>query len=281
MSDAKNNPVLRLDNTEVTIEAGDTILAAARRAGLATTIPALCHRAGSAPDGGCGLCLVHVADANTAQTGGRLERACHTLARPGDEVTTRTTEIAEQRRRTLELMLAALPAGAREKRRGGGKQSEQFWQLLDEYAAEPSPHAASCKSPQIDESHPYLRFDPDICITCRRCLHTCEDLQGQFVFGIGNRGADVRLLIGAEDRFADSPCVACGACVDECPTGALFDRDRAPALRPEKLTTVRSTCGYCGVGCGIDVVTDGARVLRIDGAADSPVNQGHFCARGR
>jgi formate dehydrogenase alpha subunit len=95
---------------------------------------------------------------------------------------------------------------------------------------------------------------------------------------VGRRGA-TRLACGSDDRFLASECTACGACVDLCPSGALFDRDRE---RPEAASrVVRSTCGYCGVGCGVEIETRGTRVLRIRGAAGSPVNRGHLCAKGR
>ncbi|MDH3978145.1 MAG: formate dehydrogenase subunit alpha [Gammaproteobacteria bacterium] len=285
-----------INGAAVVINSGDTILSAARRASLADPIPTLCYREGSSPDGGCALCLVKVSNDKDPDTTGRLVSACHTAVQPGDRVTTRTPDIVRNRREILSLMLNELPAGVASRTRGGGRRGGDFWQLVDEYGARAGKDTntvATGKQQPIERSHPYLRFDPELCVTCRRCVHTCEDLQGQFVFGIGNRGADVQLLIGSNDRFADSDCVACGACVDECPTGALFDRDREPDLSSRRssagssnrpltsLTSVRTTCGYCGVGCGIHVVTDGMRVVRIDGAEASPVNHGHLCAKGR
>lgn len=278
---ASTKETCSIDGAQVAITGDDTILSAARRSQLGNAIPTLCYRQGSAPDGGCGLCLVQVDNDAFPSEASQLIPACHTAVRPGDRVVTRTPAIVAARRSTLSLMLAELPAGAAEKARGGGAKADDFWKLVKEYQAVASAAAAPLDRQPVESSHPYLRFDPDLCITCRKCLHTCEDLQGQFVFGVGNRGADVQLLIGSTDQFADSDCVACGACVDECPTGALFDRDRSPEAPDAALTTVRSTCGYCGVGCGINVVTSGEQVVRIDGAPDSPVNHGHLCAKGR
>ncbi|MFI5315307.1 MAG: molybdopterin-dependent oxidoreductase, partial [Myxococcota bacterium] len=132
----------------------------------------------------------------------------------------------------------------------------------------------------LRKTHPYLRFDPSLCITCRRCLHVCEDVQGQFVYAVVGRGSQAQLAFGSDDRFETSPCSSCGACTEVCPTGALFDRDRAAEVAGAAHTT-RSTCGYCGVGCQVVVSSDDARVLRIRGAGDASVNRGHLCAKGR
>ncbi|HXX47509.1 MAG TPA: 2Fe-2S iron-sulfur cluster-binding protein, partial [Myxococcota bacterium] len=106
--------------------------------------------------------------------------------------------------------------------------------------------------------HPYLRFDPGRCITCRRCVHVCEDVQGADVYALAGRGAETQLVFGADDRFETSPCTSCGACVEVCPTGALFDRDREQGLGDAR--TVRSTCGFCGVGCQVEIEAEPARV---------------------
>jgi formate dehydrogenase alpha subunit len=128
-------------------------------------------------------------------------------------------------------------------------------------------------------SHPYLRFARELCITCRRCLHVCADVQGADVYAIAGRGADTRLVFGTDDRFETSPCTSCGACVEVCPTGALSDVDRESERVASTVT--RSTCGYCGVGCQLEIETDAGGVLRVRGAAGAAVNRGHTCAKGR
>ena len=130
-----------------------------------------------------------------------------------------------------------------------------------------------------DESHPYLRFYRSLCINCRRCLHACEEIQGQFVYGVEGRGSSTRLIFGPSQSFADSPCVSCGSCVDHCPTGAITDIDRIDARPPD--TLVQSTCGYCGVGCRLDIEVSLNRVVRIRGAPRAQVNHGHLCVKGR
>ena len=114
---------------------------------------------------------------------------------------------------------------------------------------------------------------------CRRCVHACDEIQGQSVYSILGRGGATRLAVGAEDSFRSSDCTSCGACVELCPTGALADRDRAHALPAERKTT--TTCGYCGVGCRVEVATARDEIQWISGDKGSSVNHGHLCAKGR
>lgn len=262
---------LLIDGQIVRAPSGESLLAAARRAGLGSRIPSLCALEGSPPEGGCRLCLVEVAGQ------ARLLAACCVPARDGMVVTTSTPRLEELRRRLLSLWLQAHPEAAHSDGRGG-RCAGEYQQLLQRYAIALQSHETVRRTAPV-QSHPYLRFQPDMCINCRRCLHACEDVQGQFVFGVAGRGAAVRLIFGAAEQFRDSPCVSCGACVEVCPTGALFDVDRTGSLPAER--AVRTVCGYCGVGCNVDVMTDGRRVTRISGTVAAEVNRGHLCAKGR
>jgi formate dehydrogenase alpha subunit len=156
-------------------------------------------------------------------------------------------------------------------------RATEFERLLARHGVEPARVTPLPGAQPPLEVHPLVRFEPERCIACRRCVAACESIQGQFVFAIAGRGGSVRLttVVGAEGR---TDCTACGACVDQCPTGALSDADRVGATPGER---TRSVCGYCGVGCAVEIESRGGEVLRVSGVADSPVNRGHLCAKGR
>jgi len=255
----------RIDGREIEPRNDETVLEAAERLGIA--VPTLCRRAGLHPEGGCRLCLVEVGDSPV------LQASCHTRLASGMQVRTHSPRLAALRREVLQLIVGEVPGASLRP----DPQGNELERLMAELGVDAGPGGSAAA--EVDATHPYLRFDRDRCITCRRCVHACNEVQGQFVYAVEGRGAESRLVFGRGSRFADSGCVACGACVEACPTGALFDRDRAEPEPAER--TVRTTCGYCGVGCQLEVSASQGRVLRIRGVPEAAVNRGHLCVKGR
>jgi formate dehydrogenase alpha subunit len=249
----------RIDGRPVEPRPGERVLDAALRLGV--RLPALCKLAGAPAAGDCRLCLVEIDGAPEPHA------ACHTPLRAGMRVATTGERLLALRRATLALLAERAPALAADP---AGSEVERWMHELGVQG-----HGAPSSA---DASHPLLRFDPERCVLCRRCVEVCANVQGAFVWNVEGRGGETQLRFGAE-RFAESACTACGACVDACPSAAIRDRDRSEEPPPERRT--RSTCGYCGVGCQVEVGTAAGRVVRIDGVRDAAVNRGHLCAKGR
>ncbi|MGW0228498.1 formate dehydrogenase subunit alpha [Actinopolymorpha singaporensis] len=274
---------LRVDGEPVEVAAGGTLLDAVRAAG--GDVPTLCFDDRLAPSGACRVCLV--------RTGRGVAAACTTPAEEGAEVRTDDRDVAAMVRRVLELMVERIPE------RALGLPTE-LAAVCARLGVEASAFDLAGRGLGRDDSHPYVRLDADLCIACGRCVRMCDEVQGTFALTMAGRGADTVVAAGAGGPWVESDCVACGGCVDSCPSGALSGpvsvltsyatAGSTPAARtsltlpsggrPADLVT-RTTCGYCGVGCTLDVHTRDSGILAVTPALDGPVNRGHACVKGR
>ena len=86
-----------------------------------------------------------------------------------------------------------------------------------------------------------------------------------------------------DDPMGHSTCVACGECVQACPTGALMpaslvDENGVYANAPDR--EVDSVCPYCGVGCQLTYQIKDDRIVAVEGK-DGPANHNRLCVKGR
>ena len=252
-----------IDGRVVEVAEGTTILAAARQLGI--VVPTLCDDPRLEPSGACRLCLVDVAGM------AKPVAACAAPVGAGMAVRTTTEPLEAERRVVLEMLARRYPGAALEE-----APDKPFHRYLQ--AAGIIPDAPSAPPETVDQSHPYLRADMSRCIDCYRCVRICAELQGQDVWHLWDRGVDT-VVHPAGPSLLESPCVACGACVDTCPTGALEDRS---ILRHGSATAwTRTVCPYCGVGCELDYGTRDGRIVAARPALDGRSNHGHACVKGR
>ena len=247
-----------------TLPAGRSVLDALGAAGI--DVPTLCHDDRLAPSGACRLCLVEISGAP------RLMPACTTPLTDGMEIRTHTPEIEDFRRFVLRSLASGYPADA--VTRCPDKPFHRYLKQFDVVDAADG----TTQSSLVDASHPFIIVDMSRCIDCYRCVRICDELQGQFVWHVQDRGAGTRVRADGPN-LRESPCVSCGACVDTCPTGALEDASAA-TLCPASAWT-RTTCPYCGTGCEMAVGTRDGRIVSVQPVADAPVSKGHLCVKGR
>jgi formate dehydrogenase major subunit len=254
---------ITIDGAPGSFPDGTTILAAASELGI--EIPTLCADPRLEPSAACRLCLVEVTGA------AKPLAACATPVTEGMDIRTTSEVLETERHVVLEMLARRYPAAALLE-----APEKPFHRYLR--AAGIDAEGPPALPDTVDESHPYLRADMSRCIDCYRCVRICADVQGQDVWHLWDRGVDT-VVHPAGPSLLSSPCVACGACVDTCPTGALEDRS---ILRDGSATTwTRTVCPYCGVGCELDYGTRDGRIVASRPALDGRANHGHACVKGR
>lgn len=255
-------PSLRatIDGRSCAFAQGTMVLQALRQAG--SDVPHLCHDDRLNPHGACRLCVVEI------EGQPRPLASCATPLAEGMVIRTRTPQLEALRKTNLSLMVEGYPADAVKR-----EPEHAFHRLLARYGVEPGGERA--ESVFRDATHPYLGLDMQRCIHCQRCVRICDEVQGQFVWGVWSRGQATRIAPRRGATLLEGGCVSCGACADSCPSGALYDRRSAP---PGATRWTRTTCVYCAVGCQMEVGTRDDRVVQIRPAAD-PANQEQGTAR--
>ncbi|MBU0596354.1 FAD-dependent oxidoreductase, partial [Candidatus Bipolaricaulota bacterium] len=142
--------------------------------------------------------------------------------------------------------------------------------IQDTYAGE-LPHSLR------DERHPFIVRKVGKCVTCGRCLRTCDEVCGIRAIDFVGRGIGTEVQVPFNRAWQDSDCVSCGACVDVCPTGALYDRSVLDKQVPLDLDSEFTICMLCGLGCEVRVLTLNGEYMRTEPADGRSV----LCARGR
>ena len=251
-----------LDGRAVTARADETLIEIADREGIA--IPRLCYKPGLHAVGNCRACMVEVAGERV------LAASCCRRPSDGMKVSTTSERVVRSQKLVLELLLSDMPEAEYT------RHNE-----LDEWAAKLAigkPRFVAREAVAPDFSHPAIAVNLDACIQCTRCLRACRDEQVNDVIGLAYRGEHAKIVFDIDDAMASSTCVACGECVQACPTGALMPARDAALAVPDK--QVASVCPYCGVGCQLTYNVKDDKILFVEGR-DGPANHERLCVKGR
>ncbi len=264
-----------LDGQVVVAGSDETIWEVAKREG--TTIPHLCHSGekGYRSDGNCRACMVEVDGERT------LVASCIRKPSEGMVVKSESNRAQTARKLVMEMLVADQPA-----RDVAHDKSSHFWDMADLNGVAESrfPKTESDRIPLLDDSHVAMSVNLDACISCNLCVRACREVQVNDVIGMAGRGRDSQIVFDMNDPMGDSSCVACGECVQACPTGALM-----PAKALDEFLVgdskdfdeeVKSVCPFCGVGCQVSLKVKDGKVAWVDGI-DGPANEGRLCVKGR
>ena len=223
---------LKVNGIEVSVPEGSTILEAAKVAGV--KIPTLCYMKGINEIGACRVCLCEVKGARG------LVASCVYPVTEGMEVTTNSERVIKARKQTLELIMSDHNKSCLSCVRN---QNCELQALSKEYGCDAMAFQGITNVSKPDFSTQYLVRDNSKCILCRRCIATCAKVQDVGVIGANNRGFKTHVGCAFDEELVNSPCVACGQCINVCPTGALHEQEEIVEVKkalndPEKIVVV-------------------------------------------
>jgi len=252
----------RLNGKTVRGFSNESIIETAGRHGV--EIPRLCYKPGMRPDGNCRVCMVEIKGERF------LAPSCCRTPKKGMEVFSDNPRARASQKMVLELLLSDMP-----------RQSYTLNSELELWARKlkvGKPRFNPRHQPAADVSHTAITVNLDACIQCTRCLRACREEQVNDVIGYAFRGEHSKIVFDLDDPMGNSTCVACGECVQACPTGALMPARSVGLLMSDK--TVDSVCPYCGVGCQLTYHVKDNKILYVQGR-DGPANHGRLCVKGR
>ncbi len=262
-----------IDGKSTPFQEGETIYEISKR--LKKSIPTLCYDDRLEAFGGCRLCVVEVEGIRNPVA------SCTTQATDGMVIKTAPPKIEKMRKTLLEMVASENREIEVDPLRGFA--SQELSTLVNKYGARN--HRFQGKksgTSNFQDANPFILRDYEQCISCYRCVRVCAEQEGDYAITVSNRGFHTQISTEFNNDLRDSDCTFCGQCVQTCPTGALADKK---ALRSEELTDevkkTRTVCPYCAVGCSIDLMTKGDKIVGAQPAMDGPANKGALCIKGQ
>ncbi|AUN93782.1 formate dehydrogenase subunit alpha [Pseudazoarcus pumilus] len=251
-----------LNGREVSGREDETILDIAKREGI--PVPHLCYMDGLEAVGNCRSCMVEIEGERV------LAPSCCRHPSNNMKVVTDSERAVKSQKLVLELLQSDMPETEYTRH-----NEVDYWAGKLEVG---KPRFAPRSQPVQDLSHPAIAVNLDACIQCTRCLRACRDEQVNDVIGLAFRGNHAKIVFDMDDPMGASTCVACGECVQACPTGALMPARDVALSVPDK--QVESVCPFCGVGCQLTYNVKDNKIMYVEGR-DGPANEKRLCVKGR
>ncbi|HLY50748.1 MAG TPA: 2Fe-2S iron-sulfur cluster-binding protein [Solirubrobacteraceae bacterium] len=284
---------LTVDEQEVEVPEGSTILEACNRLGIDT--PTLCYGETLSPANACRICVVEL-DGSRA-----LVPACSRRVEANMVIQTDSPRVRRSRKMVIEFLASSVDLSITPAAQG---YLERYDGHPERYGppAPPDPErdkrrtghheipdgqtAATVASPTKVDNDLYVR-DYSKCILCYKCVDACgEQYQNTFAITVAGRGFDARISTEYANPLPESACVYCGNCIAVCPTGALMfktehDLREAAAWDESRQTQTDTICPYCGVGCNLTLHVQDNEIVKVSSPDDHDITRGNLCIKGR
>ncbi|MBT7591768.1 MAG: 2Fe-2S iron-sulfur cluster binding domain-containing protein, partial [Candidatus Scalindua sp.] len=262
---------LTINDKTYETEQGKTVLEVARANDI--WIPTLCHDNRLEPYGGCRICLVEIKGAR------QLMPSCISKVNEGMVVKTETEDIRKTRKGVLEYILSDHPLDCMTCEATGCCELQDV-----AYATGIKGDRFRSKEKRggvIPDKNDLIYRETPKCIRCGRCVRICDEVTQEHAIEFGGRGFQMWVATPFGETLLDGPCVLCGQCVSTCPVGAIREKQPTGKGRSYQTQKVRSTCGYCSIGCQIDIHANHREINKITSEVGSTPNNGNLCMKGR
>lgn len=261
-------PTLIIDDREITVEAGATIMDAAKRLGI--PIPHFCYHPGLSVAGNCRMCMVEVE---------KMPKPVISCAMPVNEgmvVRTDSEMVRKARRGVMELLLINHPLDCPVCDQGGECKLQNYAVKYGPDRSRFQDHKREVPNPDLG---PVIETEMNRCIHCTRCIRFSTEIAGAEEMGAVFRG----------DHMKVGPYPGCGPLTSElagnmaeiCPVGALNLKPFHFQVRGWELQKANGLCPHCAVGCHTRVDHKDNRIYRIKSRRSDDINQEWLCDKGR
>ena len=203
----------KMNDRELSVPKGTTILAAAEKAGI--PIPHLCFLKEVNEIAACRMCVVEVEGIN------RLLPACNTEVIEGMVIQTNSPRVRQARKTNLRLILSQHNSNCTTCIRSDYCELQKLSHDLNIHY---QPYDVQPERSRVDLSTPIVR-EASKCIKCMRCVQICDKVQGMHIWDVAGTGSRTTVDVSYNRYLKNTACTFCGQCVTHCPTGALTVRD--------------------------------------------------------
>jgi iron-only hydrogenase group A len=203
---------LKIDNSEIQVQKGTTVLEAARSIGI--KIPSLCYLKDVNKCSACRICVVEV--------GPKLIASCTLEAEEGMVVRTSTPAVRDARRLVLELLLSN---HKRECTTCSRSENCELQNYAKELNVRDIKYEGEKVLKPLDLSSASIVRGQEKCILCGRCIGACSQVQTVNAIGYTNRGFNTAVSAPYDKPLGETVCINCGQCIMACPVGALSEKN--------------------------------------------------------
>ncbi len=296
-----------IDGERIQVKGSGTVMEMLKA--LNIPIPDVCFHPSLGAIETCNTCIVKV--------NGNLVRSCSTEIKSGDVVETGTKETKDAQVIAMDQILHnhELYCTVCDYNNGTCEVHNTVKDMKINHQSipfEPKPY-------EVDNSHPFYRYDPDQCILCGRCVEACQNVQVTETLSIDWELKHPRVIWDNDVPINESSCVSCGHCSTVCPCNAMMEKgmvgeagyltglkretlrpmieltkdietgygsilaisDMESAMREERIKKTKTVCTYCGVGCSFDIWTKGRKILKVEPNVNAPANGISTCVKGK